>query len=75
MSTLDEGTVQKGTVQNLDYGMVRIEATVQGTTVHVLRKDLDADDGPDPNFWDPDYTVAASTGMLMWEGSWAAVEL
>ena len=54
---------------------LRVEATVQGTTVCVLRKDLEADDGVDPNFFEEDYTVAASTGMVMWEGSWAAVEL
>lgn len=56
--------------------VLRIEASVQGTTVHVLRKDLEAeDDGPDPNFFDQDYSVAASTGMVMWEGSWAAIDL
>ena len=50
-------------------------ATVCGHQVAVLRRDPDADDGVDPCFFEADFTVAASTARLIWEGSWALVEL
>ena len=51
-------------------------ATVQGTKICVRRKDLEAeDDCQDPNFFDEDYSIAASTGMVVWEGSWALIAL
>ena len=36
---------------------------------------MTSDDQVDPCFFDADYSVAASTGSLMWEGSWACIEL
>ena len=51
-------------------------AEVQGTRIVVQRKDLEAeDDSQDPNFFDSDYSIAASTGMVVWEGSWVLIEL
>ena len=54
---------------------MRVEATVGGALIAVQRRDIDQDDAQDANFFDADYSIAASTGNLMWEGSWAAVEL
>ena len=54
---------------------VEVTATVQGHRVVVRRRDIDNEEGPDPYFFEADYSVAASTGMLMWEGSWSAIEL
>ena len=54
---------------------VEVTATVNGHRVSVQRRDIDNEEGPDPYFFEADYSVAASTGMLMWEGSWAAIEL
>lgn len=51
-------------------------AVVNGTEIRVRRKDLEAEDGcQDPNFFDEDYSIAASTGMVVWEGSWVLVEV
>ena len=55
--------------------MITERATVCGHQVAVLRRDPDADDGVDPCFFEADFTVAASTARLIWEGSWALVEL
>ena len=39
-------------------------ALVNGYQIRVRRKDLEAEDGcQDPNFFDDDYSIAASTGM------------
>ena len=54
---------------------IEVTASVQGVRVVVRRRDIDNEEGPDPYFFEADYSVAASTGMLMWEGSWAAIEL
>jgi hypothetical protein len=67
-------TTDDETLMDTPSGYVCVEATVQGTRVVVWRKDLEVE-GQDPNFFDSDYSIATSTGMLMWEGSWAAVEL
>ena len=38
-------------------------ALVNGYQIRVRRKDLEAEDGcQDPNFFDDDYSIAASTG-------------
>uniref|UniRef100_A0A7S0L401 Calmodulin-lysine N-methyltransferase n=1 Tax=Coccolithus braarudii TaxID=221442 RepID=A0A7S0L401_9EUKA len=55
--------------------MISVAATVNGRTVSILRKDLEAEEGQDPHFFDADYSVAASTAWLVWEGSWAVVQL
>ena len=50
-------------------------AVVNGCRISVRRKDLEAEDGcQDPNFFDEDYSIAASTGMVVWEGSWVLIE-
>ena len=59
------------------FKAVSVETTLRGRKIRVLRKDLEADDldgSQDPFFFDADYDVAASTGMVVWEGSWALVE-
>ena len=39
-------------------------ALVNGHQIRVRRKDLEAEDGcQDPNFFDDDYSIAASTGI------------
>jgi len=44
--------------------------------VVVRRRDLEwGEDFVDPSFFDPGYSVAASTGHVMWEGSWALIRL
>ena len=56
--------------------MQHVRACVQGVELSVRRRDFNADDGAqDPFFFDQDYSVAAATGQLMWEGSWALVQL
>ncbi|KAL1496616.1 hypothetical protein AB1Y20_014220 [Prymnesium parvum] len=55
--------------------MLQVALHLHGTTITVQRRDPENDDGQDPNFFDQDYSVAASTGGLLWEGSWAAIEL
>jgi len=48
---------------------------INGYQISVRRKDLEAEDGcQDPNFFDEDYSIAASTGMVVWEGSWVLIE-
>ena len=59
------------------FKAVSVEAELRGRKIRDLRKDLEADDldgSQDPFFFDADYDVAASTGMVVWEGSWALVE-
>jgi len=55
--------------------MIPVHADVHGIKLVVQRRDLDEEEGQDPNFFDADYSVAASTAWLVWEGSWAVVEL
>jgi hypothetical protein len=41
-------------------------ALVNGHRISVRRKDLEAEDGcQDPNFFDDDYSIAASTGAAL----------
>ena len=59
-------------------GFVDIEVGLQGCErpVVVRRRDLEwGEDFVDPSFFDPGYSVAASTGHVMWEGSWALIRL
>ena len=54
---------------------VEVRACVQGVELLVQRRNIEESDEVDPCFFDADYSVAASTGSLMWEGSWACIEL
>ena len=55
MATLSQG-----------WDTVGESAEVQGTKIVVRRKDLEAEDGcQDPNFFDDDYSIAASTGAAL----------
>lgn len=59
-------------------GFVDIEVDLPGCErpVAVRRRDLEwGEDFVDPSFFDPGYSVAASTGHVMWEGSWALIRL
>ena len=57
-------------------GRVVVAASVDGLRIAVRRRNIEEeDDVVDPCFFDADYSVAASTGSLMWEGSWACIEL
>eukprot|EP00039_Didymoeca_costata_P003880 m.70291 g.70291 ORF g.70291 m.70291 type:complete len:145 (+) comp12121_c0_seq7:217-651(+) len=52
--------------------------TVGDHTVTVTCRNLQAedfDDNLDSNFFEEDYTLAATTGMMVWEGTWSFVEL
>ena len=49
--------------------------TMHGQRILVHTKDLMEEDGQDPYFFDDDYSIAASTGWVVWEGSWAVIEL
>ena len=49
--------------------------TMHGQRILVHTKDLMEEDGQDPYFFDEDYSIAASTGWVVWEGSWAVIEL
>ncbi len=63
-------------VEDVPVEAVPVEATIDGTRVLVHRRNIEEEeDVIDPCFFDPDYSVAASTGSLMWEGSWACIEL
>jgi len=65
-----------GWTQRQTEGKVIVHATVCGHEVAVLRKDIEnIDEGQDPYFFEQDYSVAASTAWLVWEGSWALIEL
>lgn len=54
---------------------IPIEVTLAGTRVCVYRRNVEEADWQDENFFDADYSVAAATGSLMWDGSWACIEL
>ena len=46
--------------------------------VQIDHRDLlkeDYDECIDTSFFEPDYTVAAATAELIWEGSWTMIEL
>ena len=53
---------------------VPVEATVAGMRIVVHRRNIEEEETVEPNFFDADFTIAASTGSLMWEGSWACIE-
>ena len=53
---------------------VEVKATCCGREVIIIRKDLDEDDGQDPNFFDTDYTVAGATGFTIWDGAWSLIQ-
>ena len=59
-------------------GVVEVGVALPGCErpIVILRRDLEtAEDFVDPDFFDPGYSVAASTGHVMWEGSWALIRL
>ena len=43
---------------------------LNGSVVRVKRKNIEENIQVDANFFDQDYTVAAATGVSVWEGSW-----
>lgn len=50
---------------------VLIRATVHGVALTCTRRNLNCtDELPDTYLFEPDYTLAASTGFLLWPGSW-----
>lgn len=55
--------------------MLTVGATLRGTRVEVQRRDLEAEEGQDPHFFDADYSIAAATAWVPWDGSLASIEL
>eukprot|EP01060_Flectonema_neradi_P014044 TRINITY_DN20763_c0_g1_i1.p1 TRINITY_DN20763_c0_g1~~TRINITY_DN20763_c0_g1_i1.p1 ORF type:complete len:250 (+),score=47.17 TRINITY_DN20763_c0_g1_i1:52-801(+) len=53
---------------------IEVKANCRGKEVTILRKDLDEEDGQDPNFFDSDYTVAGATGFTIWDGAWSLIK-
>ena len=53
---------------------VFIEVEVAGTAIRVARKNLDAEE-LDVWLFEPDYTIAGSTGFLLWPGTWVLLDL
>lgn len=54
------------TAEDYAADVVRV---VGAHTVRVARRDLQQDDFQDANFFDEDYSVAATTGFSVWEGA------
>lgn len=54
---------------------VEVSCELGGTRVAVLRKNIEQGDSLDANFFDESYTVAGSTGFLVWEGSLALLSI
>mmetsp|Transcript_26917 Transcript_26917/g.58781 ORF Transcript_26917/g.58781 Transcript_26917/m.58781 type:complete len:312 (+) Transcript_26917:61-996(+) len=54
---------------------VYISAAIEGCTITIARRNLDYETGLDEYFWEPDYTLAGSTGFLLWPGSWVVIDL
>lgn len=48
---------------------IAVSVEAAGCTLRILRRDLE-EDNVDPCFFEPTYTVAGSTGFVVWEGSW-----
>mmetsp|Transcript_22288 Transcript_22288/g.66456 ORF Transcript_22288/g.66456 Transcript_22288/m.66456 type:complete len:273 (-) Transcript_22288:2073-2891(-) len=54
---------------------IHVEADVAGCHLRVARKNLEYEEGLDPYMFEPDYTIAGSTGFLLWPGTWVLLEL
>lgn len=55
---------------------VFVSACVGGCTVTIARKNLDYDEvEQDVYLFEPDYTIAGSTGFLLWPGTWVLIDL
>eukprot|EP00756_Hemistasia_phaeocysticola_P006946 Hpha_TRINITY_DN14061_c0_g1::TRINITY_DN14061_c0_g1_i1::g.44374::m.44374 len=70
-SKAEVGSIEEDKVE----GEVRLTVPCAGMVVEVRRKDLEEEDGQDPCFFDPDYSVAAATGFTLWEGGRLLVSL
>ncbi|KAK3263562.1 hypothetical protein CYMTET_27645 [Cymbomonas tetramitiformis] len=58
-----------------DDEYVEVRSNVKGIELTVSRRNLEREDYVDPCFFDEDYSIAASTGFTVWDGSWAFIKL
>ena len=55
---------------------VIVSAQVAGTAITVARKNLDYEEAElDTYLFEPDYTIAGSTGFLLWPGTFVLIDL
>lgn len=57
-----------------DERYVYITADIAGSRVTIARRNTECD-YVDAHLFDPDYTIAGSTGFLLWPGTWVLLEL
>lgn len=54
-----------------DEGFIAVPFEVDGETYSVIRRDTEAEEAiSDPYLFDESYSLAASTGFLVWDGCW-----
>ncbi|GLC73771.1 hypothetical protein PLESTF_001417200 [Pleodorina starrii] len=54
---------------------VYVTVTVNNFKITISKRNLEHFDAQDPYFFDSDYTIAGSTGFLLWEANWLLLRL
>jgi hypothetical protein len=55
---------------------IYVSAEVAGCRISIARKNLEYDaEELDVYLFEPDYTIAGSTGFLLWPGTWVLLDL
>jgi predicted nicotinamide N-methyase len=74
-SVLNHDRLNSSSETKPDDKEVTVTAHVHGTTLYCKRRNLECiDELPDVWLFEPDYTLAASTGFLLWPGSWVVMK-
>eukprot|EP00240_Pyramimonas_obovata_P015864 CAMPEP_0118923200 /NCGR_PEP_ID=MMETSP1169-20130426/1816_1 /TAXON_ID=36882 /ORGANISM="Pyramimonas obovata, Strain CCMP722" /LENGTH=292 /DNA_ID=CAMNT_0006864153 /DNA_START=241 /DNA_END=1118 /DNA_ORIENTATION=+ len=58
-----------------ENGNILIRAAINGVQITVAKRDLDNEDFTDPNFFDDDWSPAAATGFVVWQGTFLFVKM
>ncbi|KAG2451548.1 hypothetical protein HYH02_004146 [Chlamydomonas schloesseri] len=59
----------------VDGATIYVTVAIAGVNITIAKRNLEHFDAQDPYFFDSDYTIAGSTGFLLWEANWLLLRL
>ncbi|KAG2445873.1 hypothetical protein HXX76_000477 [Chlamydomonas incerta] len=59
----------------VDGPTIYVTVAIAGVHITIAKRNLEYFDAQDPYFFDSDYTIAGSTGFLLWEANWLLLRL
>ncbi|PNW74874.1 hypothetical protein CHLRE_12g506700v5 [Chlamydomonas reinhardtii] len=59
----------------VDGPTIYVTVAIAGVHITIAKRNLEHFDAQDPYFFDSDYTIAGSTGFLLWEANWLLLRL